>query len=78
MLDLAQHLETLGVHALAERQTWYVRTQTWCEHVAASICADGEVLTFTQSSRGVQIPKQEQEQKQTVVSDREHRDGCTN
>ena len=40
MMDLAQSLQTLGVHALADLQTWCVRTQNWYEHVAASICAD--------------------------------------
>ena len=37
MMDLAQSL-----------QTWCVRTQNWCEHVAASICADEEELTVAQ------------------------------
>ena len=44
MMDVAQNLQTLGVHALADMQTWYVRTQNWYEHVAASICADEEAL----------------------------------
>ena len=48
MMDLAQSLQTLGVHALADMQTWYVRTQTWYEHEAASICADEEALTVAQ------------------------------
>ena len=47
-MDLARSLQTLGVHAMADMQTWYVRTQTWYEHVAASICADEEVLTVAQ------------------------------
>ena len=80
-------LQTLCAHswrmlALADMQTWYVRTQTWYEHVAASICADEEVLTVAQSPRGIQIPiqiqRQEQKQKQTVVIDCKHQDGCTN
>ena len=37
MMDLAQCL-----------QTWYVRTQTWYEHVVASICPDVQALTFAQ------------------------------
>ena len=48
MMDLAQHQQTVGVHALADLQTWYVRTQNWYEHAAASICADEEVLTVAQ------------------------------
>ena len=32
MMDLAQSL-----------QIWYVHTQIWCEHAAASICAEGGV-----------------------------------
>ena len=48
MMDLAHSLQTMGVHALADMQKWYVRTQTWYEHVAASICADEEVLTVAQ------------------------------
>ena len=48
MMDLARILQTLGVHALAEMQTWFVRTPTWNEHVAASICADEVVLTVAQ------------------------------
>ena len=50
MMDLAQNLQTMGAHALADMQTWYVRTQTWYEHVAASICADEKVLTVAQRS----------------------------
>ena len=48
MRDLTQNLQTLGVHALADMQTSCVRTQTWYEHVAVSICADEEVLTVAQ------------------------------
>ena len=48
MMDLAQSLQTLYVHTLADMQTWCVRTQTWYEHVAASICADEEAWTFAQ------------------------------
>ena len=48
MMDLAKSLQTLDVHALADMQTWYVRTQTWYEHVAPSICANEEVLTVAQ------------------------------
>ena len=48
MMDLAQHLQTLGMHALADVQTWYVHTQIWYGHVVASICADEEALTFAQ------------------------------
>ena len=50
MMDLAQSLQTLYVHTLADMQTWYVHTQTWYEHVVASICADEEALTFAQRS----------------------------
>ena len=32
MMDLARNLQTLCVHAFADMQTWYVRTQTWYEH----------------------------------------------
>ena len=80
-MDLAQNLQTLGVHALADMQTSYVRTQTWYEHVAVSICADEEVLTVAQRPSwysDTPIQKEKQEHKQTVISDREHRDGCTN
>ena len=48
MMDLAQNLHIVGVHALADLQTCYVLTQTWYEHVAASICADEEVLTVAE------------------------------
>ena len=48
MMDLAQNLQIVGVHALADFQTWYVRTQTLYEHVAASSCEDEEVLTVAQ------------------------------
>ena len=48
MMDLAQSLQTLYVHTLADMQTWYVRTQSWYEHVEASICADEVVLTVAQ------------------------------
>ena len=45
IMDLAQRLQTLGVHALADMQTCYVFTQTLYEHAATSICAGEEVLT---------------------------------
>ena len=48
MLDLARCLQTLYVHTFADVQTWYVRTQNWYEHVAASICADEETLMIVQ------------------------------
>ena len=48
MMDLARSLQVLGVHALADMQTWCVHTQKWYEHVAASICADEEELTVAQ------------------------------
>ena len=38
MMDLARSLQTLYVHTFADVQKWYVRTQTWYEYVAASIC----------------------------------------
>ena len=48
MMDLAKNPQTLGVHALADMQTWFVRTLSWYEHVAAAICADEVVMTVAQ------------------------------
>ena len=82
MTDLAQSLHTMYSHTLTDVQTWCVLAQNWCEHIAASICADEEELTVAQRpswcSDTYPEQKQEQQKKQTVVGDREHRDGCTN
>ena len=48
MMDLAPRLQTLYVHTLADMQTSYVHTQTWNEHVVASIRADEVVLAVAQ------------------------------
>ena len=45
-------MQTLGVHALADMQTWYERKKTWYEHAVASICVDEVVLTVAQRPRG--------------------------
>ena len=65
MMARTQYQQKVGVYALVDLQTRYVRTQKWYEHVAASICADEEVLTLAQRPSWHLGTLQEQRQRET-------------